>query len=415
MKKKLKVFVITLLIVLTVGFSFVYYRVNQEMARMDAEAARSEVASGNTVTAPEGELLSGNALPGEVVSENETVLSENESPEPEPNTRVINTAQENRVVISFAGDILFDPYYAIYATYLQRESVLEECISPELLALMKQADIMMVNNEFPYSDGGAPQADKMYTFRADPESVNVLFDMGVDIVSIANNHTFDYGEEAFLDTLTTLEEAGMPYVGAGRNLEEAARPFYFEADGVRIGILAATQIERTDYPNTRGATEELPGVLRCWNPDYLVETIRETKENCDFLILFIHWGTESTDVLDWAQVDQAPLYAEAGADLIIGAHPHVLQEIGYEGEVPVVYSLGNFWFNSRTLDSALVTVTLQNGELESLQFVPCLQTGCGVELLHGADRDRVLNYMRGISSEAVIDENGYVVPAAGNG
>ena len=81
----------------------------------------------------------------------------------------------------------------------------------------------------------------------------------------------------------------------------------------------------------------------------------------------------------------------------------------------MVYSLGNFWFNSRTLDSALVTVTLQNGELESLQFVPCLQTGCGVELLHGAERDRVLNYMRGISSEAVIDENGYVVPAAGNG
>lgn len=274
---------------------------------------------------------------------------------------------------------------------------------------------MMVNNEFPYSDGGTPQPDKMYTFRAEPESVNVLFDMGVDIVSVANNHTFDYGEEAFLDTLTTLEEAGMPYVGAGRNLEEAARPFYFEADGVRIGILAATQIERTDYPNTRGATEELPGVFRCWNPDYLIAAIREAKENCDFLILFIHWGTESTDVLDWAQIDQAPQYAEAGADLIIGAHPHVLQEIGYEGDVPVVYSLGNFWFNSRTLDSALVMVTLENGELESLQFVPCLQTGCGVELLHGAERDRVLNYMRGISSEAVIDENGYVMPAGGNG
>lgn len=346
----------------------------------------------------------------EMTEETEGVVSENEI----PNLRVIDTAEENKVVLTFAGDILFDPGYAIYATYLQRGSVLEECISPEVLSYMQAADIMMVNNEFPYSDGGVPQPDKMYTFRAAPESAELLYEMGVDIVSLANNHTFDYGEEGFLDTLETMEEIGMPYVGAGRNIEEAARPFYFEADGVRIGILAATQIERTDYPNTRGATEELAGVLRCWNPEYLTEVIRETKENCDYLILFIHWGTESTDVLDWAQVDQAPKYAEAGADLIIGAHPHVLQEIGYEGGVPVVYSLGNFWFNSRTLDSCMVTVTLQNGALESLQFVPCLQTGCGVELLHGAERERVLNYMRGISGEAIIDENGYVMPANRN-
>ena len=115
-----------------------------------------------------------------------------------------------------------------------------------------------------------------------------------------------------------------------------------------------------------------------------------------------------TDELDWAQQDQAPRIAEAGADLIIGAHPHVLQPLGYCGDTPVVYSLGNFLFNSKPLDSCLVRVTLDENGLKQLQFLPARQEDCSVKLVEGAEKKRILQYMRDISPGVSIDADGYV-------
>lgn len=323
---------------------------------------------------------------------------------------VLDTEEEGVVHLTFAGDILFDKGYAIYSTYLNRGSQIENCISEDLLDLMRSADVMMLNNEFPYTDRGAPTPDKIFTFHAPTEAVSLLDDMGVDIVTLANNHASDYGQISLLDSMDTLDAAGMPFLGAGHNIDEASAPYYFESDGYTIGIVSATQIERYAVPATPGATENSPGVFRCLDPERLIATIQEAKENADFVILYIHWGTESTDVLDWCQNDQAPKYVAAGVDLIIGDHPHVLQEVGYINGVPIVYSLGNFWFNSKTLDTCVVTATIREGELESLQFIPCLQSGCSTRLLDGAEKQRVINYMRSISGTATIDDDGFISP-----
>lgn len=149
--------------------------------------------------------------------------------------------------------------------------------------------------------------------------------LGVDVVSLANNHAYDYGEEALLDTFTTLENAGIPYAGAGRNIEEARKPVYFIANGIKIAVVSAAQIERNAVPDTKEATAASPGVLRCMEPAALLEVIAEAKANSDFVILYIHWGTESQAETDWLQDKQAPIYAQAGVDLIIGDHPHCLQ------------------------------------------------------------------------------------------
>ncbi len=338
-----------------------------------------------------------------IQQEEEDVLAENEY--------LVDSASDNQIVITFAGDVLFDPGYAIYNAYKNNGYDIANCISTDLLSEMHAADIMMVNNEFPYSLAGSPLEGKTYTFRANPDSAQILHEMGVDLVSIANNHAYDYGETALVDTLDTLAASDMPYVGAGRNIEEAARPVYFIAGDTKIGIIGTTQIERFSSPDTRGATQTSPGVFRCYEDiTPLLETIKETKANCDFVIVYVHWGTENTDVLDWCQTSQAPQIVEAGADLIIGDHPHCLQEIGYIDGVPIVYSLGNFWFNSKTVDSCIVTATLTNGELTSLQFLPCLQSGCGVSLLSGDERMRVITYMQLISTTAQIDDNGYITP-----
>lgn len=316
--------------------------------------------------------------------------------------------KEGIVTLGFAGDILMDDEYAIMANLLNRGVTIENGISEAVLSQMQGVDIMMLNNEFPYTERGTALEDKTYTFRADRGTVSYLADMGVDIVSIANNHIYDFGEIGLLDTLDTLKEAGIPYVGAGRNLEEASAPVYFIVGDMKIAIVSATQIERLDNPDTKGATESSPGVFRCLNPGKLCEVVAQAKENSDFVIVYIHWGTENVAEPDWAQLDQAPKIAEAGADLIIGDHPHCLQGFQYFGNVPVIYSLGNFWFNSKTMDTCMLQVDISPEGIEELRFIPVIQQNSRTDFAYGADKERIISYMKEISFGVSIDSEGRV-------
>ena len=346
----------------------------------------------------------------EIMDANDKYLDILNDPEymAENNIYAKDAKNPDQITIAFAGDILFDAQYAVMSAMLQNGGDISAAIAPGLIEEMQNADIMMLNNEFPYSDRGTPTEGKQFTFRAKPSYVSYLDDLGVDLVSLANNHAYDYGEAAFLDTLTTLEEAGITYVGAGRNLEEARRPVYYIIDNMKIAFVSATQIERLDNPDTKGATDSSAGVFRCWNGDNLIETVKEAKENSDFVIVYLHWGTENEVNIDWAQEKQAPEVASAGADLIIGDHPHCLQQISVVQGVPVIYSLGNFWFNSKTVDTGMVKVTLSRDGLQEFQFIPCLQSGSRTTLLQGEEKTRVLDYMRSISGGVLIDDDGYV-------
>lgn len=423
LQRKIAVFLITFALIMGIGVAGLMLLGNREYPEKIAPAtvvisedmAPENIAENDLEDAPVLENETDSKSPEEEAAEliaqaNEKAVEELRQIVPQDRIQVLAPQDGETAVFTFAGDVLLDRNYSIYATYLNRGSEIENCISEDLLEVMRNCDVMMINNEFPYTDRGEPLPGKTFTFHASPSSATVLQDMGVDIVSLANNHSFDYGEVSMLDSLDTLQGIGMPYVGAGHNLEEATMPYYYVVNGYKIGIISATQIERNGNPNTRGATEDACGVFRCMDPALLQETLTKMKENADFVILFIHWGTESTDVLDWAQTGQVEGYVDAGADLIIGAHPHVLQEVAYVKGVPVVYSLGNFWFNSRTLDSCVVSASIKDGELQGLQFLPCLQSGCSVKLLQGEERERVLNYMRFISPNAEIDEEGYILP-----
>lgn len=326
------------------------------------------------------------------------------------NRRILEKKQETageEVTLLFAGDILFDDGYAVMGALRQRGGI-RACFSEETLREMEEADIFMLNNEFTYTSRGEPTPEKMFTFRAKPESAAMLLELGVDIVSLANNHAYDYGEISLLDSLTTLEEIDMPYVGAGRNLAEASENVYFHAGNQKIAFISATQIERLTPPDTKGATESSPGVFRCLTEKEIFAKIEEAKQNSDFVVVYIHWGTEKTDELDWAQPGMAQELARAGADLIIGDHPHVLQEIANVEGVPVIYSVGNYWFNSSTLNTCLVKVRVKDGQMQSFQFIPALQSNCYTQILSGAEKNAVLDYMRAISTTVTIDAEGYV-------
>lgn len=318
------------------------------------------------------------------------------------------TESAEEITLLFAGDVLLDSEYAVMYEYRRRGRRIDEVISPKLLEQMHDADLFMVNNEFTFTDRGEPLEGKRFTFRAKPEDVSVLHEMGVDIVSVANNHAYDYGEISLLDTLDTLDGAGIARVGAGRNLEEAMRPVYYVANDYKIAIVSATQMERFQVPDTKGATENDAGVFRCMDEENLVKVLEEAKQESDYVILYIHWGTENQEEIDWWQETQSEVYAKAGADLIIGGHPHVLQKLDLIKGVPVVYSLGNFWFNSKTMNTCLMEVVLNGQGLKSLRFIPCIQTEKTTRLLEGAEGEALLQHMRDISPNVSIDEEGYI-------
>lgn len=312
------------------------------------------------------------------------------------------------VTLSFAGDISFGEGYANMAFYHSNGDDITKCIDPDLIGRMDAADIMMVNHEFACSDRGAPLSGKTFTFRAKPEAALELERLSVDIVSLANNHVYDYGETALLDTLEILEQCGIPYVGAGRNLEEAKKIVYFQTGEMQIAYVSATQIERS-YVYTKEATETAPGVLRTFEPTAFLEVIRKAKETSDFVVVYVHWGTEGTDQFGADQRQLGYQYVDAGADLVIGDHPHCLQGIEFYRGVPIVYSMGNYWFNSKTQNTGLVEADVSKEGILELRFVPCLQKGCRTALIQDeAGKQQVFRYLEGISVNVKIDEEGRI-------
>ncbi|MCM1261246.1 MAG: CapA family protein [Butyrivibrio sp.] len=392
-------FSITLASILALGFIFIFsygwINVDRSKEHQNFQLIKEEISETDIQN-----IIEQNDRYADVLYDEEYMV--------ENNIYVKDAAAADCVSITFAGDILFDPDYGVMAALQLNGGNITNGIMPEVIAEMKNTDIMMLNNEFPYSKRGTPTEDKKFTFRANPTYVSYLSELGVDIVSLANNHAYDYGEEAFLDTMYTLKDAGIPYVGAGADAEEAEKPVYYIINDMKIAFICATQIEKADYPDTKGAEADSPGVFRCWDGERLLQVVAEAKENSDFVIVYVHWGTENQEEIDWAQEKQASELATAGADIIIGSHPHILQKIDVINGVPVVYSLGNFWFNSKAIDTGMVRITVSRDGLESLRFIPCLQSDYRTSLVDGEEKERILNVMRNMSENVQIDADGYV-------
>lgn len=311
--------------------------------------------------------------------------------------------------LCFAGDLSLSEGAVTTAQLDASDGDITKCISTELLQIMQDADIMCLNNEFTYSDRGEPLAGKAYTFRAKPERVNILHDMGVDIVQLNNNHVYDYGKSALLDTLDTLENAGIEYFGAGHNLEEAMDAVYVTIDEKEVAFVGASRAEKNKM--TPQATDTKPGILRCYDTELFLEAIKEADANADFVIAVVHWGTEYSYDLEKAQLTTGKEYLDAGADAIIGGHSHCLQGMEYYNDKPIVYSLGNYWFNSKTLDTMLIELHFYGNDVENyleMKMIPAIQKNATTSWVEGEERARIFEFMESISINIEIDEEGIV-------
>lgn len=313
---------------------------------------------------------------------------------------------EDHISISVAGDLCLTEDGFVIDHYDEVGS-LEECISPEILSITNGTDLFYVNHEYTISDRGAPLEGKYYTFRAKPERMSILQEMGTDIVSLANNHVYDYGPDALYDTADLLEEAGIPYVGGGRNIEEAKRPIYMIVNGIKIGFVGASNGERIKY--TPQATESTPGILRAYDTTEYNEVIQKASKECDYLIAYIHWGTEDSNYLNEDQKRWGREFLASGADIVIGGHPHVLQGIEYVDGKPIIYSLGDFWFNHETKYTGLLKLNINLEGLQEMSFVPCLQTGFTTQYISDPkEQQELYEFLEQLSPNVTIDLEGII-------
>ncbi len=313
--------------------------------------------------------------------------------------------------LAFAGDLNLDENWATTRHLDKCPGGISDCISPELIERMRAADVMCLNNEFTYSDQGSPMAGKAYTFRAKPERVAVLRELGVDVVKLANNHVYDYGEQAFLDTMDVLDKAGIAHMGAGRNLSEAMEPVYKVINGKIVAFVAASRAEKNKM--TPQATNTAPGILRCYDTSLFKQVIGEAKAHADFVIAYVHWGTEYSNNLEQVQRNTGREYLDAGADAVIGAHSHCLQGMEYYNGKPICYSLGNYWFNDKTLDTMLLELHFY-GDSQSkaldLQIVPAVQKNCETRIVtEEAEKQRIFSSIENISVNVRVEADGRVV------
>ena len=208
--------------------------------------------------------------------------------------------------------------------------------------LLQNADIAFGNLECALSDAGEQQL-KAYTFRADPRAIQGLAFAGFDVLSLANNHTGDYGPVSLSDTLRHLRTANISPVGAGATSAQARAPVVIWHQGLRLAFLAYNAIG----PRWLDATDTLPGAAFL-SVDDMVADVRAAQRVADLVIVSCHWGIEYRHEATAAQTQAAQALADAGAALVIGHHPHVLQGLDYHERSLTTYSLGNFVFDMGT-------------------------------------------------------------------
>ena len=335
-------------------------------------------------------------------------------PEPEPTTFDVS--------LGFAGDLcLADNYIPMEHLAELNSTDISDGIDQRFIDKMREVDLMWINNEFVFSDRGEPIGDKMWTFCGATENVKYLHDLGIDIVGLANNHVFDFGEESFLDTLDTLKDAGIPYVGAGLTIDEASSPVYLEANGVKVAYVAASRAEYTIY--TPEAGKYTPGIMWCYDNELFLEEIREAAANADYVVALPHWGVEHSTELEYEQIESAHAYIDAGADAVIGAHPHILQGLEYYEGKPIMYSLGNFWFDAYDIDTLVAEIRISGEKDEAgrvdmdsakveLVLWPGTQSNVFTAWSDASERTRIFDYLGEISHYQVsISDDGVVHPA----
>ncbi len=338
----------------------------------------------------------------ETSTEEETAQNNNEGNTGAVDSGSADGEEGEKISLSFVGDVLLAPYV---------EGVMKkngyDFPYRESLLYLSEPDVTAANFEYPVTLREAPAKNKQYVYKGPPDSLPAFRDAGFDVVNLANNHTMDHGVEGLLDTMDYLDKAGIAHMGAGNNDTEAFAPSIHEVRGVKVAYVGLSRV----VPEVSWkADKNTPGVAETYDTRRAVEAIAKAKDMADIVVVMVHWGTERTTVLEDYQKQFARQYIDAGADLVIGSHPHVLQGFEtYKGKW-IAYSLGNFIFGlnpkGEEKDTGVLdAVCSKNGNCD-LTFHPMVSVNSQPIPLEGDEARTLLDRMTSISLGVALREDG---------
>jgi poly-gamma-glutamate capsule biosynthesis protein CapA/YwtB (metallophosphatase superfamily) len=270
---------------------------------------------------------------------------------------------------------------------LSGRSGLSSIISPDLLANIDSADIAVANLESPISSRGEPNPEKRYHFRMPPGSAKAFKEAGFDLLLFGNNHAFDYGAEGFSDTLTELSGAGMPMVGAGKDLKEAAAARYIEAGpGENLAFVGFAFYPKESLGFSISEAAAGAGKMGvCADEEAALASIRAARAGGATVVVLAHGGTEYVESPNKRAKELYARFVDAGAALVLGSHPHVLQGCQARSGSLIAYSLGNFVFTLEdeppaAWKSIVLELLVYKGKVRALGLIPIVAGYMGTEL-----------------------------------
>ncbi|UHA72823.1 CapA family protein [Paenibacillus sp. 481] len=300
--------------------------------------------------------------------------------------------------IIFAGDALMD--WSVKETIRSKGPDYPfKYVAPAVT----KADYAVVNLETAVTTHDQKDPNQLYNFKSDPISLKGIKNAGFDLVTIANNHALDFKQKGFLDTLNHLQDYQLPYVGGGKNAEEAYRAHEVTLKGKKIKFLAFSRF----IPQTYWfAGPDHPGIAEAYNKSSVLPVIERERKDCDYLLVYMHWGVEKKNRPEPWQRTYAREIIDAGADAIVSSHVHVLQGFEYYKGKPIAYSIGNFLFpdyvRNDKADTGLLTLTLQDGEI-AMQFDPYFIYKDQIIKKEPSYDKKQLHYLESISYDVTID------------
>jgi poly-gamma-glutamate synthesis protein (capsule biosynthesis protein) len=248
------------------------------------------------------------------------------------------TVPAEEIVINAVGDIMLGGRWAATIRKTGYDAPFRG-----VAAELKEGDLSIANLESPVARGGNEFSGKKFRFRAESEVAGALRRSGINLVTLANNHSMDFGEQALLETMENLKSAGVAWIGAGENLAEARKMALYTIKGKKIAFLGYSLTQPLEFFAGKNRPGTTPGFEKIY-----IEDIHRARLVADYVIVSFHWGTEGTSNIQPYQRTVAHKAIDAGADVIIGHHPHVLRGIERYKTGIVFYSLGNFTFASKS-------------------------------------------------------------------
>lgn len=297
--------------------------------------------------------------------------------------------RSDRIIIAAVGDIMLGHRAG---PWVRKEG--PEYPFVHVLPVLREAQVVIGNLEAPISTRGTAVENKKFTLRADRDAVDALHAAGIGVVALANNHILDFGPLALQDTLLTLGERGILWSGAGMDLADARAPALLKAGDRTIAFLSYSLTFPVEFYASPGRPGTAPGYK-----DFVRRDIQAVRSRADLVVVSFHWGAELMPTAKDYQQELGRKAIDWGADLVLGHHPHILQELELYRERLIAYSLGNFVFGSesdRTNTSIILLCTFEGKSLVRVEAVPL-----DVNNYRVAYQPRVLNGKR---AEAVIGE-----------